>query len=377
MGFDNTIDNRWRPDLDSSQRRVREEEEEAALEPAEVVQSRELAFVPNNRRKAFEPYDAQTRALIAQQDRLNRLPHGTSLIERLSHWHYMDKMRGPEEKQRYVEPLIEVVRRDPVQNEHLLVFLLVVCEPIRRSVSKAFVSARSGLTRAPDTNYANRVEAKMIREIDKQTLYDVSREAAIEAIFRYPSPAPDRLFPWLRETIAHRALDKLHAELPEIETICHNPAEAAAMQNALAGFEDVKSPPMRQANGLREWRQRIHLRSVFDMVEDYYVENAVQEICRTAVGRLPRCQAEIIDSYFFEQRPVSDIASIRSVSPSTIYNAKASAQRSLHDDPCFFTALVKMHKVRDAVRTRELRERYPEGLLPDGRRIVHIDDLAA
>src|SRR5688572_12571172 len=117
MGFDNTIDNRWRPDLDSSQRRVREEEEDAAVEPVGVVQSRELAFVPNNRRKAFEPYDAQTRALIAQQDRLYRLPHGINLIERLSHWRYMDKMRGPEEKQRYIEPLIEAVRRDPVENE--------------------------------------------------------------------------------------------------------------------------------------------------------------------------------------------------------------------------------------------------------------------
>ena len=375
MGFDNTIDNRWRPDLDSSQRRVREEEAEA-LEPVKVVQSRELSFVPNNRRPHLEPHDAQTKALIAQQDRLYRLPHGISLIERLSHWRYMDKMRGPEEKQRYIEPLIEAVRHDPVENEHLLVFLLVVFEAVRRSVSKAFVSARGGLT-VPDSNFANRAEARMIREIDKQTLYDVSREAAIEAIFRYPSPAPDRFFPWLRETIAHRALDKLHGDLPEIEAICHNPAEAEAMQNALAGFENVQAPAMRQANGLREWRQRIELRSVFEIVEQYYVENAVQEICRTAIGRLPRCQAEIIDSYFFEQLPVADIASARRVSPSTIYNAKVSAQRNLHDDPCFFSALVKMHIVRDEVRARELRERYPDGKLPDGRRIVHINDLAA
>ncbi len=71
------------------------------------------------------------------------------------------------------------------------------------------------------------------------------------------------------------------------------------MQNALAGFDDAEAPPMRQANGLREWRQRIHLRSVFEIVEDYYGENAIREICRTAIDRLPRCQAEIIDAYFF------------------------------------------------------------------------------
>ena len=55
--FDGTIDNRWRPDLESSQRRVREEEQ------AEVVHSRELSFVPA-RRESFEAYDAQTAALI-------------------------------------------------------------------------------------------------------------------------------------------------------------------------------------------------------------------------------------------------------------------------------------------------------------------------
>ena len=166
MGFDNTIDSRWRSDYESAWRRVREEEEEAALdaaaEPVRVIQSRELSFVPNNRRRAFEPHDAQTKALIAQQERLYRLPHGPSLVERLSYWRYMDRMRSPAEKQRYLEPLIEAVRRDPVENEALLLFLLVAFEPIRRSVSKEFLRARGGLTHDPDANYANRAEARMI-----------------------------------------------------------------------------------------------------------------------------------------------------------------------------------------------------------------------
>jgi hypothetical protein len=37
------IDNRWRPDLESSRRRVRDEEREESLP---VIQSRELSFVP-------------------------------------------------------------------------------------------------------------------------------------------------------------------------------------------------------------------------------------------------------------------------------------------------------------------------------------------
>jgi hypothetical protein len=43
--FDGAIDNRWRPDLESSQRRVREEERD------EVLYSRELSFVPARRKR--------------------------------------------------------------------------------------------------------------------------------------------------------------------------------------------------------------------------------------------------------------------------------------------------------------------------------------
>lgn len=61
----------------------------------------------------------------------------------------------------------------------------------------------------------------------------MTRAAAIEAIARYPAQPPDRFFPCLRETIAHRALDHLRDELPEIEAQCENPAEARALQEAL------------------------------------------------------------------------------------------------------------------------------------------------
>ncbi len=62
MGFDNTIDSRWRPDLESSRRRVAEELVDEDGPPARY--SRELSFVPA-RRPEFAARDAQTRALIA------------------------------------------------------------------------------------------------------------------------------------------------------------------------------------------------------------------------------------------------------------------------------------------------------------------------
>jgi hypothetical protein len=199
---------------------VRDEQQERD-EPTRPIYSRELSFVPA-RRPAFAPHDPQTQALIERYERLQRLPHGERLSPRLEDWRYMDAMKSPEEKQRYIEP-IEAVRRDPVAHECELIFLLLVFEPVRRAVSKAFVEARSGLD-APvvDINWSNRAEARMIREIGLQQLYDVTRAGAIEAIFRYPSPPPDRLFPWVRETIAHRTLDHLRGELAEVQTRCPN-----------------------------------------------------------------------------------------------------------------------------------------------------------
>jgi DNA-directed RNA polymerase specialized sigma24 family protein len=369
--FDGVVDNRWRPDFESSRRRVREEAQDL------VIQSRELSFVPA-RRKAFQPHDAQTTALIRRFKELELLPHGAAVSRLLSDWDWKEKMEGAVEKQRFLEPLIDAVRRDPVANEHLVIFLMLVLEPVRRGVSKAFVAAHAGLApQQRDINWGNREEARMIRHIERERLFDVTREAALEAVFRYPSPPPPRFFLWLRETIAHRALDKLKGDLPEAETA--GPlaaAQAEAIQTALAGFEQVAEPTMRDRRGLREWRALISMRDVFDVVDEFRVHDPVREACAAAVGRLPRAQREIIDGYFFNDVKVPELAAQRKVSTSTVYNQKTGAQKKLHDDPVFFSKLYSLQRVRDRVRAETLASTYPDGRLPDGRRIVIIEDAA-
>jgi RNA polymerase sigma factor (sigma-70 family) len=270
------------------------------------------------------------------------------VAELLDKWQWIDRMNTAEQKQRFLEPLIEAVRREPTATEHLVIFLMLVFEPVRRSVSKAFVAACSGMApQQRDVNWGSREEARMIRHVERQQLFDVTREAALEAVFRYPSPAPPRFFLWLRETIAHRALDKLRADLPEVDASAASAEEAEAIQAALAGFERADAPTMRDRRGVREWRNRINMRDVFDVVEEFFAHDPVRDACRIAVGRLPHRQRDAIDRYFFDELDVPEIAAQRGVSSSTIYNQKASAQNALHRDEVFFSALYSLRRVRD------------------------------
>jgi DNA-directed RNA polymerase specialized sigma24 family protein len=377
--FERVVDNRWRPDLPSSQRRVREEEFEETLDgdpQPKAIYSRELSFVPA-RRKAFEPHDDQTRALIRRLAELERLPHGEPVSKLLEHWRYLDAMKSAEEKQRWLEPMIATVRREPTNNEHLIIFLMLVFEPVRRSVGKAFQDASAGLSpQQRDLSWANREEARMIRHAERERLYDVTREAALEAVFRYPAKPPARFFLWLRETIAQRALDKLRAELPQALTVSNSAEEAEAIQDVLAGFENVDPPAKSDRGGYRAWRAQVRMRDVFDVVTEFFQHDPVVEACRVAVGRLPKAQREIIDGVFYNDIEVPDLAERRDVSPSTIYNHKAKAQETLRTDDVFFSTLYSLQRVRDRVRAQRLAASYPDGVLPDGRRIVHIDQAA-
>ena len=282
--FDGTVDNRWRPDLESSQRRVREEERAA------VVYSRELSFVPT-RHKSFEPHDAQTKALIRRVVELERLRHGERIGQLLEEWRWIDKMKDPCEKQRFLEPRIEAVRRDPARNEHLVIFLMLAFEPVRRSVSKAFVDAHSGLTPQPrDMAWSNRAEAQMIRHIERESLHDVTREAALEAVYRYPMPPLESsssgcgrrspTVPWIScaaNCPRPRPPEPLGSKRPR----CRPPWR----------FEQVDAPPLREARGFRAWRDRIHMRDVFDVVEEFFSHDPVRD---AAVQQSVACRAQSV-----------------------------------------------------------------------------------
>ena len=80
------------------------------------------------------------------------------------------------------------VRRLQVEDWAALIFFTHLF-----SAADAFVSAHFGMApQSRDANWANREEARMIHHIERERLFDVTREAAIEAVFRYPAPAPPK-----------------------------------------------------------------------------------------------------------------------------------------------------------------------------------------
>jgi DNA-directed RNA polymerase specialized sigma24 family protein len=331
-------------------------------------------------RRVFEEHDRQTQALIRQYQALSRFPHSETVIDRLEHWRWLDAMAGPDDKQAYLEPLIAAVHRDPIAHEDMLVFLLIVCEPVRRGVSKEFIKVRGGLEGAHEqlgpTSWHRREEARRLHEVERQTLFDVTRAALLDALYRYPTPPPNAFFPWLRATIAHGALDHIRRELPELETTPRTAAEAEAVQEALCGLQELGAPELREAPNRKQWRCRIEMRSVFEIAESYYAQSAVHHICHAAVGRLPCRQQEVVEFLFFQGGEPDELAARRQIATSTAYNHKAQALRNLHSDDLFFNSLRALGKVRDRARARAIAERYPEGRLPDGRRIVSIDQAA-
>lgn len=324
------------------------------------------------KKKAFEPHDAQTIKLIERFDELARLEHGEMVAKLVEEWQWLDHMGGIAEKQKFLEPLIVSVRRDPTKNEATAIFLLLVCEGIRCGVARELIAARSGLEGSSTSSiWHRREEARRVNDIERDRLHDVTRHAVVEALYKYPSSSPAPFFGWLRETVAHRTLDFLGGELAEIEIATHRLEEGEAIQAVLAGLEGIEAPAATERPGYRRWERR--MLPLYPAVAKFSEIAGVRRVCRTAVDRLPAKQRMVIEKHFYDGLEPQQIAEESGVARSTVYNHKAQALHNLHEDDCFFMALCGLRVVRDSARRAKLIERYPDGHRPDGRRMVYID----
>ena len=86
--------------------------------------------------------------------------------------------------------------------------------PVRGSAVKALRNATFVEridVRAVDR--AGRSAAWMVNQMERERLESAAVEAVLTAIARYPEPRPEKLFPWLKNTIGFRLLDLVRQEI--------------------------------------------------------------------------------------------------------------------------------------------------------------------
>ncbi len=70
------------------------------------------------------------------------------------------------------------------------------------------------------------------------------------------------------------------------------------------------------------------------------------------------------------------LAQQRGVTLSTIHNHSSQGRANLGADDTFFMRLHALGIVRDRARRLAIERRYPNGVMPDGRRRVVIEEAA-
>jgi len=200
----------------------------------------------------------QTKALIAKWGALYERPLAETILPLLDRWQELDRTGTARDKQSFLEPLIERVRRTPNKHRGELVFLLVVLEPIRASVTAELRRLSVGLgPSGPAPDWHRREEVRRLAELERERIDDVTRYALLDAIERYSNPV--KLFPWLRNALAYRALDFLRHELAQGTSKGIYRDEADALQLALHALDDIEAPTFttrrRPRRGLWEMRE--------------------------------------------------------------------------------------------------------------------------
>ena len=322
--------------------------------------------------RSEEPHDARTRRMIEQYDEIYKNAHAEVVVPLIDEWSWLERMGDQQQKQAMLEPLIQRWQRAPRTHEGELVFLLLVLEPIRRSVAGKFLAgAPQASKHSGPSGRHRRQEERIIWNMEREDLFDHTRVAALEIVEGYKfTVQPGRFFSWFRETLAWKVIRIYRKEylgpnsgLP--------PVQVEALQGLLHGFEAMGEPDLRDVAS--SWHSDIwHVRSLFSLVDSYREAPQVRKICQSALGRLGHRQRETLQAYFYDGLSLLEIAENRGVSPSTVGNTKAQAESRLRSDDIFYCALDAIGRVRIDARRREIEERYPGGLLPDGRRIQFI-----
>jgi hypothetical protein len=116
---------RWRRDARAQER--------ALLEPGRSAEP--AAAGASDRESEGRARERQTEVLIAKWGALYEKDSAQTILPLLDRWHELDRIGSASDKQKWLEPLIQSYRRAPDTHRGELIFLLVIFEPIRASVT--------------------------------------------------------------------------------------------------------------------------------------------------------------------------------------------------------------------------------------------------
>lgn len=308
-------------------------------------------------------------------DCLFELGHSKKVVPWLDTWLQLERTVGAQERHDYLEPFIRRAQHDPSAYAAEIVFLLIVFGPVRGSAVKTLRNAT--FVKRIDVSAvdrAGRSAAWMLNQMERERLDSAAVEAVLMAIARYPEPRPDKLFPWIKNTIAFRLLDLVREEVAG-----KNPprgaigAEQIAVSNTLDDLRGLEPPRMASDSPERRALPRIAMtRGLPDLAWSYSEHQEIREVCHRAVGRLSPGQHQVIEYVVLGDYSPQELADRRRVKRSTIYNLQTQGEARLEHDDMFFVELHRLRIVRDHARLAYISSHYPDGHLQDGRRRIAI-----
>ncbi|MEA2406940.1 MAG: hypothetical protein QOE69_1059 [Thermoleophilaceae bacterium] len=301
-------------------------------------------------------YDQPTYRLINQRRRLDRLPNSEYVIAKLDEWKCWDAMNDWESRNRLLTDLITKIRRREASGAEVT-FLFVVCRPTWMAVARQ-LRVYGGVDMDPGAEGVHaREEARRVNELDRTELDQVVKHALLEALDRCPVPLPRRFFPWLRETLAYRALDHVRLEIAEhAAALPHDDGIKEVVDTVLADRSHPAaafySAPGAPAHSL--WLRTLDTDTMFEVAEEYAPYNRTRTACERAVNRLPTRQAEVIRDRYFRAMSQVEIAEARGLAASSVRTSHGQGLGNLGRDDELFSVLAAVGKVRDRARREKL-----------------------
>lgn len=322
--------------------------------------------------RSESPADLALRRMIEQYEELYKLRHAATLVPLIETWRVLDAMGAAEEKQRLLEPLIQQVQRHPEEHEAELIFILLVLEPIRRSVCRKLLSGLPlGSSAEPDRH--RRQEARWLNDMERDHFYSATRSIVLQLVHSYSFQVrPGGIFAWFKGALSRQVMALYRREYLS-ENGALTPFERERLARFLQGIDALEPEEMRNAPGYRAWLHRLaDLRPVFSAVDEYRERPEVQRACRDATGRLSTRRRDVILAYFYDGLSLEQIAKRDGVAVSTVGNTKNQAEEKLRADDLFYCALDALGLIRNEARRQEIAGKYPQGIRPDGKRIVWV-----